>query len=132
MAMHRFFKAALNNSPFQIYGAGDQTRDFIYIDDVATAMTVAAEKVASSEILNVCMGQDKSIRTVAETIISITQSTSECEFLTIPSGRAEGELLRSLGSIKKLHAMTGFVPNIGLEQGLKLMYEDMISETNIA
>jgi UDP-glucose 4-epimerase len=132
MAMHRFFKAALNNSPFQIYGAGDQTRDFIYIDDVATAMTVAAEKVASSEILNVCMGQDKSIRTVAETIISMTQSTSECEFLTIPSGRAEGELLRSLGSIKKLYAMTGFVPNIGLEQGLKLMYEDMISETNIA
>jgi UDP-glucose 4-epimerase len=132
MAMHRFFEAALNNSPIQIYGAGKQTRDFIYIDDVATAMTLAAEKIASSEILNVCMGQDQSIRTVAETIISMTHSTSECEFLPIPSGRADGEPSRSFGSVAKMTLMTDFVPNIGLEQGLKLMYENMLSHNKMA
>ena len=36
--------------------------DFIYIDDVARAVVLAAKKVSGSEILNVCTGQDVSIR----------------------------------------------------------------------
>ena len=130
MAMHRFFEAAINNSPIQIYGVGNQTRDFIYIDDVAKASVLAAEKVIGSETLNVCTGQDNSVRTVAEIIISMTDSASECDFLPTPSGRAEGELSRSFGSITKMLSMTGFAPIVGLEEGLKLMYEDMVSETN--
>jgi UDP-glucose 4-epimerase len=132
MAMHRFFDAALTNTPIQLYGGGAQTRDFIYIDDVVNAAICAAEKIEQSEILNVCTGEDRSIRAVAETIIAMTKSTSECNILPTPEGRAEAELSRSFGSPEKMKFLTGFTPMIGLEEGLKLMYEDMVSETKTA
>jgi nucleoside-diphosphate-sugar epimerase len=49
--------------------------------------------------------------------------------LPLPSGRNEAELLRSFGSIERMKENLGFGPITRLEDGLKLMYEDMISET---
>ena len=133
MAIQRFFAAAIKNVPIQIYGAGNQTRDFIYIDDVVNAAIMAAgKKETKADILNVCTGQDRSIRIVAETIISMTGSTSVCEFLPIPRGRTEAELSRSFGSIEKLQSITGVAVSTGLEEGLKLMYEGMVFETKKA
>ncbi len=129
MAIHRFFDAAIHNRPIQIYGAGNQTRDFIYIDDVACIATLAGEREWGSDILNVCTGHDSSIRTVAETIILMSGSTSKCNFLPLPSGRTEAELSRSFGSIKKMESILGLGPITKLEEGLKRVYEDMISET---
>ena len=129
MAIHRFFDAAINNRPIHIYGAGNQTRDFIYIDDVACMAILAGEKEIRTNIINVCTGQDRSIRTVAETIILMSGSASKCEVLPLPSGRNEAELLRSFGSIERMKENLGFGPITRLEDGLKLMYEDMISET---
>jgi nucleoside-diphosphate-sugar epimerase len=129
MAIHRFFDAAINNRPIHIYGAGNQTRDFIYIDDVASMATLAGEKEIEPKILNVCTGEDRSIRTVAETIILMSGSNSKCEFLPLPSGRNETEFFRSFGSIEKMKVNLGFGPTTRLEEGLKRMYEDMILET---
>ena len=129
MAIHRFFDAAINNRPIHIYGAGNQTRDFIYIDDVACMAILAGENEIRTNIINVCTGQDRSIRTVAETIILMSGSASKCELLPLPSGRNEAELLRSFGSIERMKENLGFGPITRLEDGLKLMYEDMISET---
>ena len=126
MVIQRFFEAAINNRPIQIYGSGSQTRDFIYIVDVAKAAVLAGEKIDDAGIINVCTGEDKSIRMVAETIILMTQSTAGCEFLPLPNGRAEAELSRSLGSNKRLQSLMGFLPTIEIEKGLKLMYEDMV------
>jgi UDP-glucose 4-epimerase len=128
MAIHRFFDAAINNRPIQIYGAGNQTRDFIFIDDVAQIAILAGEKEMRSETLNVCTGQDRSIRAVAETIIAMSGSTSKCEFLPLPSGRNEAELSRSFGSVERIKSNLGFVPITRLEEGLENMYEDMICE----
>jgi len=126
MVIQRFFEAAINNRPIQIYGSGNQTRDFIYIDDLAEATVLVGDKLDNMEIINVCTGEDKSIRKVAETIISMTQSTGGCELLSLPNGRIEAELSRSFGSNSKLKSLTGFSPMIGIEEGLKLMYEEII------
>jgi nucleoside-diphosphate-sugar epimerase len=131
MAIHRFFDAAIHNRPIHIYGAGNQTRDFIYIDDVACMAILAGEKEIRSKILNVCTGKDRSIRTVAETIILMSGSASKCEFLPLPSGRNEAEFFRSFGSIEKIKGNLGFGSIIRLEDGLKRMYEDMVSETRM-
>ena len=129
MAIHRFFDAALNNRPIQIYGTGRQTRDFIYIDDVACIATLAGENDVRSRIFNVCTGQDRSIRKVAESIIMMSGSSSRCEFLPLPNGRNEAELDRSFGSINRVQSDLGFSPIFSLDDGLELMYDNMISET---
>jgi len=131
MAIHRFFNAAINNTPIQIYGTGNQTRDFIYIDDVACIATLVGEKETGSAVFNVCSGQDISIRKVAESIIMMTGSTSKCEFLPLPNGRNEGEFSRSFGSVEKIQSDLGFGQITSLDDGLKRMYDDIIFETNL-
>jgi nucleoside-diphosphate-sugar epimerase len=58
-------------------------------------------------------------------------SASKCEFLPLPSGRNEAEFFRSFGSIEKIKGNLGFGSIIRLEDGLKRMYEDMVSETRM-
>ena len=65
---------------------------------------------------------------ITEKIISMSGSTSRCEFLTLPSGRNEAELSRSFGSVEKVRSNLGPVLITSLEEGLKQMYEEMISE----
>ena len=130
MAIRRFFDAAINNKPIQIYGTGNQTRDFIYIDDVACIATLAGEKELRSEILNVCSGQDRSIRKVAESIILMSGSTSKCKFLPLPNGRNEAEFSRSFGSVDRIKSDLGFSSITHLDDGLRRMYDSMISGIN--
>ena len=130
MAIRRFFEAAINNKPIQIYGEGNQTRDFIYIDDVASIAILSAERDVRSKILNVCSGQDRSIRQVAEAIITMSDSNSKCEFLPLPIGRSEAEFSRSFGSVERIRSDLGFGPVTKLEEGLKLMYDNMTSLTS--
>jgi nucleoside-diphosphate-sugar epimerase len=122
MVIQRFFHAAINNLPIQIYGTGSQTRDFIYIDDLAKAIVLSGDKIVNSEIVNVCTGKDITIANIAEVIISMTDSKSDCQFLPTPNNREEAELARSYGSITKLQSLTNFVPDITIKEGLMSMY----------
>jgi UDP-glucose 4-epimerase len=130
MVIHRFFEAAFKGSPIKIFGRGDQTRDFIYIDDVAKLLSVLIHRKITQEIINICTGQDFAIRSVAEMVINITDSVSDCEFLSTPKGRENAEIERSYGSTLKLEALTGLKPSIGLQEGLKLMYNNIILNQN--
>jgi len=131
MAIYKFFEAAFKGSPIKIFGGGDQTRDFIYIDDVAKLLSVLIDRTINREILNICSGQDFSIRSVAEMVISIMGSRSKCEFLATPKARENAEIMRSYGSTEKLETLTGIKPLIGLQEGLELMYNNIISDTNL-
>ncbi len=130
MVIHRFFQAALKGASIKIFGRGNQTRDFIYIDDVAKLLSVLIDKKIFQETINICSGQDFAIRSVAESIINITGSVSSCEFLSIPKGRENAEIERSYGSTLKLETLTGLKPSIGFQEGLKLMYENIILDQN--
>ncbi len=130
MVIHRFFEAAFNGSAINIFGSGDQTRDFIYIDDVAKLISALMDIKINQEIINICSGKDFTIRSVAEMVIKITGSASNCEFLPIPKGRENAEIRRSYGSTAKLEALTGLKPLIGLHEGLKLMYDNITLDKN--
>ena len=130
MAIYKFFEAAFKGSPIKIFGEGNQTRDFIYIDDVARLLSILIDKTINREILNICSGKDFSIRSVAEMVINVMGSRSKCEFLATPKARENAEIMRSYGSTKKLETLTGIKPLIGLQEGLKLMYNNMISDAN--
>ena len=130
MVIYRFFEAAFKGVSINIFGRGDQTRDFIYIDDVAKLLSVLIDRKITQQTINICSGQDFAIRSVAEMVINITESVSNCEFLPIPKGRENAEIKRSYGSNSKLENLTGLKPSIGLQEGLKLMYNDIILDQN--
>ena len=69
--VNTFFKYILDNQRPYIYGDGNQTRDFIYVKDVARANLKALE-LASGKTLNVSSGSSISINALFDMIISIT------------------------------------------------------------
>ena len=72
----KFFEAALTGNPLQIYGNGQQTRDFTFIEDTLEAILLCATKPqAVGRIYNVGTGIETSILTLANQIKSLAWAT---------------------------------------------------------
>jgi len=72
----RFIRAALKNGDIPVYGDGEQTRCFTYIDDAVEATVKAMEKKADREIINIGTREETKINTLASLIKKLSQSHS--------------------------------------------------------
>ncbi|WP_412560334.1 NAD-dependent epimerase/dehydratase family protein [Winogradskyella sp. MIT101101] len=116
--MPRFMRLALNNQPIPIYGKGDQTRSFCYIDDnVDTCINALYNNSCINDVLNVGNDLEISILSLANKIIEVTESKSEIIFL--PSLK-EGDMNRRCPDIAKIKGLLGR-ELISLEEGLYKM-----------
>jgi len=94
-----FIKNALKNNPLTIFGDGNQTRDFIYAEDVAKIVTkIINYENLKGKIINIGTGKETKIIDLAKIIISLTNSSSEIIFT---SPRA-GDIKRSVADISDL------------------------------
>jgi UDP-glucose 4-epimerase len=125
MVIPRFFAQALANEPITIFGSGEQTRDFTYIDDVVEATVRLAGCIPGNDIVNISNETEYSIHDVARLIVEICGSQSKLDFLHPPQNRYDFEVERRYGSSQKLAQLTGFKPNTSLAAGLKRIYEHM-------
>ena len=119
LVIPRFIKSALAGEPIVIFGDGRQTRDFVYVDDVVAAALACADHVQAAEVLNVSSGRETSVATLAQSIISLTESRSPLVMRDPPAGRSAFEVGRCIGSRDKLERMVGAGPSTALEQGLR-------------
>jgi len=108
-----FIKKALKNEDLIIYGDGNQTRDFIYIDDIVNACILAAEK--GSGVFNIGSGVSISINDIAKLIIELINSKSRI----IHEKERQGDIIHSLTSITKANRILGFAPKYDIRTGLK-------------
>ena len=97
-----FIEKALSGQPITIFGDGGQTRDFIYVKDIVSAMAFVAENAQANGVHNVGCGETTRILDLAESIVSLTGSPSHIGFAQERAGdvrhsRASAESLRSLG-----------------------------------
>ena len=111
----RFIDYAKNNKPLLIYGNGEQTRDFIFIDDVVKA-TILLMKSDVVGIFNVGSGIGTSINRLAELVIKLTGSKSIINHLN----PREGDPKHTLANINKIKRL-GFTPSWSVEDGLRRM-----------
>ena len=109
-----FIKRALKNEDIIIYGDGDQTRDFIYIDDVVRVNVLAVEKEKETGVFNVACGDSISILDLAKVIIELINSKSKIVF----EKERPGDIKHSLASIKETKEKLGFNPSFSLKDGL--------------
>ena len=110
-----FIKKALNNEDITIYGDGEQTRDFIFVEDIANANIFACiENEEMEGIFNVCTNNSISINVLTETIIKLTNSKSNIIYLK----ERNGEVKHSFGSNKKI-LEKGFVIKNSFISGLE-------------
>ncbi|MCO6472765.1 MAG: NAD-dependent epimerase/dehydratase family protein [Melioribacteraceae bacterium] len=109
-----FIERSLKNEKIIIYGDGQQTRDFIYIDDVVKANVSAFEKQDVTGVYNVANGESITILELAQKIIEATNSKSAIKF----AGERKGDVKHSLASIESTREKLGFKPSVKLEDGL--------------
>jgi UDP-glucose 4-epimerase len=102
---------------------GEQTRDFVYVDDVVDALIAAAVRNgAAGEVFNVCSGEERRIRDVAELAVRIAgASPSRLKIGALPY--RENEVWRLVGSNRKARALLGWSPRVQLEDGLQRTWE---------
>jgi UDP-glucose 4-epimerase len=120
MVVPRFLALALAGQPLPLFGGGGQTRDFVYINDVAEAAILSAKAAESFDILNVSTGIPTSIAALAQLISQASGRCAVTEQPPTPSQRAPVEVSWSVGSTDHMAQRLGFHSKITLAEGLKL------------
>ena len=127
MVIPRFFEQAMSNAPITVFGTGEQTRDFTYVDDAVKASIKLGQLVKGFEIFNVANERESTIGELAEKIKEMTGSTSEIKYIDAPKKRYDYEVGRRFGSSAKLKEHIDYKPNTQLPEGLKVIYEALVN-----
>ena len=122
MVLPKFFDQAINNNDITVYGNGNQTRDFTYIDDTVRSTLLIADLCNGSEIINIAKGEDISINELASEVISVTNSKSNIKNIEAPNWRYDFDVEKRCGDSNKLKKLTNYIPNTPLREGLEKTY----------
>lgn len=109
-----FLQKMLNNEQPIIHGNGRQTRDFVFVDDVAEA-SLAAMGQDSCGTYNVGTGVETSINELFRMLVGLTGAS--CKEVHGPA--KQGELMRSVIDPAKIRRDLGWEPKVDLAEGLK-------------
>jgi GDP-L-fucose synthase len=131
--IRRFHEAKVGNLPsVAIWGSGKPYREFLYVDDMASAsihvMNLPKDQYDAHTLpmqshINVGYGSDVTIADLAHTVGKVVGFTGQISFdATKPDGTP-----RKLMDSARLHAL-GWAPKIDLESGLRIAYQDFLSK----
>jgi UDP-glucose 4-epimerase len=110
----KFLERAFGNEPLLIYGDGKQTRDFIFVEDVARALLMTARSDVTGQ-LNLGTGKETSILDLAGVVEEI--SGGEPKRIHMPARK--GEILRSCADVSRIRDEVGFQAEIDLSAGMR-------------
>jgi UDP-glucose 4-epimerase len=117
LAINIFTGKALNNEPIEIFGDGEKTRDFTFIDNIIDGNLRAMER--GSGVYNVGGGERVSINGLAKKIVKIVGSDSEI----IYSESVKGDAEHTWSDVSKACRELGYKPEVGLDVGLRRYVE---------
>ena len=131
MVVPRFVNQALANQPLTVYGDGNQTRTFTYVNDVVGAlMALMGCQDAIGEVFNIGGTQEISILELARRIIEKTGSSSEIQ--TIPYEEAFErdfeDMQRRVPSLEKINRVIDYSPQTDLDSILDHVIESIRSQ----
>jgi UDP-glucose 4-epimerase len=111
-----FADRAMAGRPLTIFGTGEQTRDFVYVGDVARAIVRAClSSDGDRAVINVGTGREVTVNELARTIVRLCGDRSE---ITHAPQRA-GEIARSVAEVERLRTILGLTAETTLEDGLR-------------
>jgi len=119
-----FIKAAKEGRSPSIYGDGQTSRDFTYVENViqANIKGMLLDKLPKHEVINIACGERNSLLRIWEILGEISGNTLNPVFLD----ERQGDIKVSLASIDKAFNLIGYKPTVYFEEGLKYTYEHSI------
>lgn len=117
MVLPNFVKRALEGTPIEVYGDGQQSRCFCDVrDTVESLLRLLPLDRAVGEVINIGNTEEVSIENLAKIVKHRTGSDSPIQFVPYYKAYEPGfeDMMRRVPSIEKLHSLTGFRPQTNL------------------
>jgi GDP-L-fucose synthase len=123
--VHKYVVATERDEPVVVlWGTGEPSREFLYVDDAARALVLSAERLQTSEPVNIGTGKETRIRDLAETISELSGFGGK----TVWDGsRPDGQPKRYL-DVARARDLIGFEAETRLEEGLRRTIESFRAE----
>jgi UDP-glucose 4-epimerase len=115
-----FLRQAMRGGTIVMHSEGSQTRDYVYLDDVVSAMIAAATAPGISHlVINIGSGTETSIRDLVRLVLEVTGTKTEI----IANPRTDPGVSRMCADISLAREKLGYQPRISLADGLRLTVE---------
>jgi UDP-glucose 4-epimerase len=118
MGFNRFLRATLQGQPITLYGDGEQTRDFTFVEDAVAATIAAATRGVPGRVYNIGGGSRVSINEVLDMIGRVT---GRPPVVTSDSAQ-KGDMRHTYADTSLAKVDLGFAPVVDLERGLSAEY----------
>lgn len=118
MAFHKFLRSALHGKEIEIYGDGNQTRDFTYISDIINATVKSISTDAVAESVNLGGGSPATIWQVLNIIEDITGKRVRLRHIE----EQKGDVRHTCADITKAQRILGYAPQVRLGEGLRKQF----------
>jgi len=119
MGFHKFLRATILGEPITVYGDGEQTRDFTFVHDAVSATIAAGTRGVPPRVYNIGGG---SRVTVNQVLDMIGRVSGRRPLITVDSAQ-KGDMRHTSADTWLARTDLGFVPTVGLEDGLAAEYE---------
>jgi dTDP-glucose 4,6-dehydratase len=117
-AIPTFLRQALEDRPLTVFGAGEQTRSFCYVDDLICGIVALAESDAHLPV-NIGNPDEFTLLELAKTVIEVTDSRSEIVFEPLPTDDPQ----QRRPDIGRARDLLGWEPTVDLRDGLRKTIE---------
>jgi UDP-glucuronate decarboxylase len=122
-----FIVQALRGDPLTLYGEGQQTRSFCYVDDLVEGLIRLMNVAGVHEPLNLGNPGEFTIMQLAEEVVKTCDSRSGFTYLPLPADDPK----QRKPNIGKAQSLLGWNPTIPLREGLKKTVEDFKARVNV-
>lgn len=116
----KFIRQALNKEILEIYGDGNQTRDFVYIDDLINALRLAVvTENIGGEAFQIASNQETTVSDITDKIIEILNQNGIMNVIVANGETRLGDVKRNYSDTSKAKNRLGWQPMMEQEEGLK-------------
>lgn len=114
--IRKVYDAKMANASFiEVWGTGNASREFLYVDDAAEGIVLATERYDGAEPVNLGSGREITIKDLTETVCRLMEYAGEIRWdVTKPDGQPRRRL-----DVSRAEQEFGFCAKVGFEEGLK-------------
>jgi len=115
----RFIQRAIEGVPLEIFGDGNQTRDFLYVDDLVRAIFAAVKaEDQAGEVFHIASGRETTIAALAAAVTEVLADAGIRDVRIGSAGALAGEIRRNFSTASKARERLGWHAAVPLETGL--------------
>ena len=126
----KFLKLAMDSKPVTVFGNGDQTRDYIYVDDLVEAILCSTQKEDTSGTFQIATNRETSINELIDKMIPICAKYGHTMKLDRSQPLPPGDVQRNFSDTSKAMKKLGWRANTNLETGLEKTIEYLTELNN--